>query len=483
MDRRCETEVSPPLVRTPFMRLACPATVLCLLGGCTEPTASMEPPTVAPPPTASAPVQVIPGRAAAAEPSVPVIPLAEIGMPAVPSIATAARARNRAALKLHRAEDFAAARDGFVEALALSPDHDMARYNLACAQARLGDLAAARAELETVLHRDLLRFQGRWRGARPDTDLDALRQSANAPAIDALVEALRVAYDHAHDVGVAAYSYSRPPSPEQTDFAGTPVDKGSSSLVSGIWLHADRRFVPLARGGTVALLDLPRRRALRAKVRLDEAHCDYDISASIELVSTHPDPTVKPKGSVRKAKNGDRGFDAPGNPSFGFVGGDGVLTHDGPLTFEGTWVDVLAEGGKFHAAPPPGYSLQHKTLTVPGRQDPIALDRAYEHVFATGAPAAPVFLLHRRFDIDYDTFDPIFDATVVRLDVSSGKTERIAHGNGDAWVVIGTDGSVYIELEGQTQRWADADAGAPEPTMPGLHLAMPIDAPGCMCCG
>src|SRR4029079_16362530 len=101
---------------------------------------------------------------------------------------------NSEAFRAHRAGDLAASHDGFARAVEMNPDHDLARYNLACALSRLGDLDEARQELSTVLHRDLRRFQGRWRGERADPDLDALPGSEHAAALDALVERLRAAY-------------------------------------------------------------------------------------------------------------------------------------------------------------------------------------------------------------------------------------------------------------------------------------------------
>ena len=87
-----------------------------------------------------------------------------------------ARKENREALALHRAGKYAEAQAGFARAVEASPGHDLARFNLACAYARLGKLDEAATELTTLLERDLLRFQSRWRGDDADPDLDALRE-------------------------------------------------------------------------------------------------------------------------------------------------------------------------------------------------------------------------------------------------------------------------------------------------------------------
>jgi len=168
------------------------------------------------------------------------------------------------------------------------------------------------------------------------------------------------------------------------------------------------------------------------------------------------------------------------------LGADGTVTRPRPgPALTGTWIDVLEEGGRFDAAAPEGYELAGLSLRVPGRADPIVLDRDYGHVFATKAPDAPVFVMQRRFDVNDSggRSEPIHDATVARVDLAAGATERVAHGDGEGWVVVGPDDAVYIETGGMTQRWATVDAVTPEPTIPGLHLAMPVDSPNCMCCG
>jgi len=448
---------------------------VCAIAGCTEPPKALDAPPAQPASAVPAASEVIPENVATKAPVVPAIEPAEIGFAAAPTVSKKARAANRKALELHRAGDYAGARKGFEAALALSPDHDMARFNLACALARLGEIEASRAELETLLRRDLLRFQGRW---KTDADLEAVRTTKHAPELDALIEGLRTAYDAAHDQGIAAYLYDVEPSPAQTTFGGEFLGKGSSSLISGIWLHDARRFVPLGRGGTVAMLDLPNRRLLRAQTSIEELHCNYAVYATAELVSTHPDPSVQPKGEAPDTTEEEPSEDEPDYGPPLSVGLSFDEDYDGP------WMNVTSEGGKLHTRAPEGYTLRRRRLTVPGRETPIKLDGDYQDIFVTGGPEAPVFLLGRRFDTDYDEeLITIFDATVARVDVGTATIERIAHGEGDAWVVVGPDASVYVEIEGSARRWPTATSSKPEATMPGLHLMMPVDPPECMCCG
>lgn len=342
------------------------AVLLCMLPACTpaSPPAASTPR----PPEPEEQFAVLEAASKRAEPVAAAVALSEIGYASVPQISGKARAKNRAALKLHRAEDYVGSRVGFEEALELSPDHDMARFSLACALARLGKLESARTELQTVLHRDLLRFQGRWRGDKADPDLEMLRTSAHAAELDDLVGRLRDAYVTAHERGVAAYLYPRDPIPAETDFAGNPVTQGSSSLIAGAWLHEARRFVPLARGGTVALVDLARRRVLRADVSREEKHCHWDVFASETLTSTDPDPTAEPPGRAYDGASEpqENEYAPPDSPSLYIV--------DEPAPLVPTWIDVRAYGGVFRAPVPEGYAIFFATAWRP-RNRPGESDR------------------------------------------------------------------------------------------------------------
>ena len=450
------------------------------------------------------------------EPPTPVIAASAIGWSHAPDVDAAARKENGRALKLHRAGDYAGARDGFAAALRLSPDHDLARYNLACALARLGEIDAARDELSTLLHRDLLRFQGRWRGPEADADLEALRTSKHAPELDALVGSLRTAYAAAHDRGIPAYLYAFAPNGVRlTDDDQEILTGGTSELVAGAWLHDAKRFVPLARGEDVALLDLPRRRVLVADTLLELGHCEKALGfPTIAWLSTDPDPTKAVHASVRldeKAVGVAATLDVLFpllDFSMGWVGDHAALTahwddangvgshihltlaSDGTLArvkeahaFEGTWLHHIPEGARFHAALPAGYTMQRRALTVPGRADPIELDGLYDDLFAAPGPSSVALALYTRFDDESDGLDALNDTTIDRIELATGTTQRLVRGDGAAWVVVGPDGAVYADAGGQTQRWATPDATTPEPTMAGLHLTMPMDDPFCECCG
>jgi Tetratricopeptide repeat len=448
------------------------------------------------------------------------VPLPEIGMPSAPQVSEAASKENGRALAAHRAGDYAAARDGFTRAIEQSPDHDLARYNLACALSRLGELDQARRELSTLLHRDLRRFEGRWRGERADPDLEALRGWEHAVALDALVPRLRAAYERAHDVGVPAYVYRH-----RLRFHGTVGSSeeerehgGTTDLVAGIYLHDVRRFVPLTHGGDVALLDLPHRRALHVETSIwqGESHMIQHGDPELRLVSTSPDP-AQAFAAKLTLEAGLLGIDAKEDligagliidlrlgwsgegleidlhyrrdedGHEGHIGWllkpDGTREHSAaPIAFD-SGMELLREGARFITAPPAGLRLHKRTLVVEGRETPIELDRAYDQVFAAPDRRIAIVLDHRH-EVEHDArLVLINDTTVSRVDVSTGKVERLAEGPGAGWVVLGPDGALYVEAGGTTRRWATSEAEQAEPTLEGLHLAMPIDEPLCEGCG
>ena len=77
----------------------------------------------------------------------------------------------------------------------------------------------------------------------------------------------------------------------------------------------------------------------------------------------------------------------------------------------------------------------------------------------------------------------IVDATATRVDLTTGDLAQLAHGPGPGWVTLAPDGALYIETNGTTQRWPTLDAPTAEPTIPDLHLTMPMDRPFCEGCG
>lgn len=503
--------------------------------GCTSPGPRPAPAPhveVADAPHASSPA--IPNAARA--PSAPEVAPIDIGWARRPQISQTARKLNKQALGDHRKGRYEESRDGFARALADSPDYDLARYNLACALSRLGDLVGARRELMTVLRRDLRRFQVRWAGKRADADLGALRTSPHAAAVDEALIALREAYDEAHDTGVPAYFYEHseryiglPPhltGDGEGDWDHYGEQGGTTQLVAGIYLHAPGeagphsapRFLPLTRDTDVAQLDLPRRRALHLHTGIWEPQ-EYGIEHTqprAYLVSTSPDPAedfaaildVSPEplglefdegafdriGFVQQLRMGWRpegaAFDleyssaeVPENGRLAWVlAPDGRISMMPPAaSFEGG-LELRRDGAVFFAPAPAGVRLRGRKLRVDGRPDSIPLDRRYEEVFV-GPNQQYAVLLQRRHDLNENDGIYVHDATVTRVDLTTGEIEPVAHGDGAGWVVLAPDGALYVETGGTTRRWPTIDAASSSEVMPRLHITMPRDTLVCGGCG
>lgn len=433
----------------------------------------------------------------------------QIGWGAIPYPSRAARKHNRKALAAHRKGDYLASKAGFERALATSSTHDMARFNLACAHSRLGELEDAKRELVTLLERDLLRFQGRWRGEEADADLEALRGSEYAEEIDEAVAALRITYDEVQDEGIPAYVYGRVELVvPKTEAAGgadpddAPTTGGTSALVAGVYLPAVRRFVPLTRGESLALLDLPTRRVVHVRNSYTDGWYEPTIDdPTLLLRSTSPDPgkqfETKLKMTSKKLRVNTHGLES----NLGFVHGlvlawaperlvfelwhvdpsegsrkrTGFIEHDGTHGFEALELEgyprleMLMEGAVQHAPTAP----RPKRTKRPRKAQ-------YESVIP-GPEGNFAVVVRQRHETDADYSHN--DATVDRVDLSTGDATRLSRGSGAGWALFDADGALYVETGGATRRWAAVDADASERVLSGVHIAMPRDDQICNLCG
>jgi hypothetical protein len=143
-------------------------------------------------------------------------------VPAVPP--EAAQRANEDGLRAHREGRFDESLRLFREAAAAAPDHDLSRFNAACALARLGRLDEARRELGALLCRDLPTHAARL---RTDEDLAPLRDD---PALRDLIGRLETRYRAATGAPLVAYR----------------IDGDAAVWTQAvIYDHAPRRIVPV----------------------------------------------------------------------------------------------------------------------------------------------------------------------------------------------------------------------------------------------
>lgn len=160
----------------------------------------------------------------------------QIGYAALPTEPTDAElARVRAALAVHGRGDYEASEAAFRAVVEESPGYLDARYDLACALARLDRVDEARVLVESMLALDYPSIAPRLDA---DEDLAALRDNTHLVALRARLER---AYRDALRDGVEV---SRVVDRQLT------VRRSRRTVQAGVWLASSRRFVPMGRSFT-----------------------------------------------------------------------------------------------------------------------------------------------------------------------------------------------------------------------------------------
>lgn len=143
-------------------------------------------------------------EAASTDDPEPAVEAVEIGFPTAQFAADAApRPAVRAALALHRREDFDASRDAFAALVEDHPGDAMARFNLVCALSRLDQIDEAVDILRPLLRSDLPTFRRRL---AEDEDLAAVRASDAMVSLEEEIDDLESAWRAAADGGLALMS-------------------------------------------------------------------------------------------------------------------------------------------------------------------------------------------------------------------------------------------------------------------------------------
>jgi len=442
----------------------------------------------------------------------------DVGMTARPSIGNTARKQNREGLAHHRAGDFEQAQASFAKAIAASSDHDFARYNLACALARLGRVDDAIAELDTVLARDPRRFVARIRG---DADLEAVRKSPAWSALDRRLDAALRGFEAAIERGVPAsfYSYSRPMEHEDR-----PQSGGTKELIVGLYLHSSGRFVPLLHDGEFALADREHRRIVRIVGGLCEG-VSHSVGRDV-VVEVERFDAIDP--APQRVDLDREGPAAVGEPTIDEIQGHCLFPERTVLvsTSTGLWLDLHWQGsermehralslGKSGLVPataapagprfdltvdgvvvwdpaPPGHQLHGHRYRPPGATTDAALGRGHskprwQSLVATPDGTSVVVTTIEHWDGPDigETGRGILRHAISRIELDDLRVTELARGPGTARTVIGPDGALYLDDGMRTQRWSDPGA-APEggeAVMDGLRLAPPLEPPSCGMCG
>lgn len=185
-----------------------------------------------------------------------------------------------AALQVHREGNYSASKEALLGLVTKAPSNNRARYNLACALSRLGEVAEAAIHYEILLQEDMPHYRGRL---SEDKDLEAVRNSpTHFKALTTLSQELESKWQQ-QSQGALPMIYWR---------GGLGGTEGSS-LRAGVWNPDSQRFLPLGRnirGSIGALVDLPNRKVLtitRRKHKYKDADeeiggsTDYDFAAAV----------------------------------------------------------------------------------------------------------------------------------------------------------------------------------------------------------
>lgn len=457
-----------------------------------------------------------PPSAVAAEDPQPTAPAGDVPAPEAPPVGwstdlrvvpEAARAANVAALALHRAEDFAGSLAGFEAAIALAPDYLMARFNRACALSRLGRVDAAAEALRELLALDLTEFGPRL---STDDDLAALHASPAFAPLTAAHDALVEAYAAAAASGVPVTLYEL----EETDAGASRVtiprryragvflpdsqrvvlltpsvpnafglvfsrDSSNVTVLHGPLTSSMYELFPATFGVTVFSLTRPGavvasaerlpatfRRLFPAVYRAsvpDDDPTDWDMSFGGIRVRPLQDGVELQVQSL--VGNTVMRLDVRGErPSVATEPRDTLPLH----------LVRVVQGVMGDSSLPAGFSLRGTSLTVPGRDEPVALgalhgwkqwevDREHQALFVMAVRNGCEGRGHRLLRVDLATFE-------VR--------ELSAARRGGALVRSGT-GELYVQVDADVRRLSGAGELSEGGLPTWLKLTYPVPESDC----
>jgi len=416
-------------------------------------------------PTPPASVQTLTPLTPPASPHAGAPPCAALGYAAAPRSPTkVAQALNLLALAEHRAGRYESSARGFESALELEPTYAAARFNLACALARLERLDEARRAIHTLLCEDLPSYAPRLTS---DPDLEPLRAE-----LSALVPAIARQYAAAAASGASLVAGG-------TDLVEERPE--SAWIQAGIWSHGARRFVPMGprvREGTTtsspswpiaaAHFDADRMRSLVVTMQGNDA--EGDLALARVHIQTFVAPTGEVELDVRPALGetyllevalAETGANVylPGwqhgprpvvrsvsvtMPRIQATGLEGTRLRLGPVSWS-------------PATPASGYEIVGDALRTPRGEVRLgaghrALDR---HTVRATSDASVAFAVSSRWgDCGFR------DRYVIDRVERSGVVTRIAGGAGQPHLELGLDGAVYLQVGAELRRWPAATSAA-----------------------
>jgi hypothetical protein len=446
------------------------------LGGCSTPRRSG--PFDAADGGSSAPGAASVAASATAEPR-PVEPIElEIGFAAPPPLpSTEANRALRDGLAKHARKDYAASLVAFARALELAPDDPFARFDLACAAARTGDVARSAREMSALLALDLVAYRSKL---ERDPDLADLRASGEMPRLEAHAAALAEAYERAAAEGAAAVVY-RLRTPQNDASVQDP-----SWFRAGVWVQRTRRFVPLspdiAHG--VAWYDRARKKTFFIDAPAVDCGNDFCPDLGDASLRVYPLLSAMPEQSAAVPRGDDLlfaitlhvGLDrdlapAPIVAELAVMGGARFLRADGGRLVKATARDLEGPGttvlftanGALYGAAPEGFRVERGQLVTPAGK--VKLDPRHgegQHTIIARGGRALVVTSVARCECVQKEGDVIRHA-VSLVDTGASTSSLLDAGPATAAATTDAAGAIYLQVGEAVRRFDDLDAIGPAP--------------------
>ncbi|MFO0745269.1 MAG: tetratricopeptide repeat protein [Myxococcota bacterium] len=380
----------------------------------------------------------------------------------------------------HEKGDWQGSLPFFKEAVDIVSEYDLARYNLACAYSRVGDLDDALQELTYVLVRDLPRFK---RYALEDQDLGNLRRAAQGTELKSRIDKLEDVWEQAMKIGTPTIAWREKGA---TDIGLMQGEQGQL-LRPGVWLHEQERFVPamqLVENAFSGMIDVERQQAI-----IVVANPTVDSPPLLEGAEVYVAPLVPAGEDPRKATITqdnlgtlevyalDNGVRVRTNTTksawrelraMGLVRAEDQHVSDRPVD------RVTPDGSLMTATMPDGWEVKNRTLINGGREIQLQSGHSVANFHTMqiqdgGQWAVIVSVQHKCLKDE----GPTLRHWVDRVDLSAGRAEGLSRDDGAAAAVFGRDGALYLQVGERTIRYATPGAASFE-TLPRGVLLMPF---------
>jgi len=415
------------------------------------------------------------------------VTLGEIGWEVVPpEPPDRAFKANTLGWQKHQKSDWEGARPFFQEAVSIVTEYDLARYNLACAHSRLGDLDSALAEITHVLVRDLPRFK---RAVHEDQDLGNLRRSALNDELESRLAKIEKVWAEAMSVGTPAVAWRERSQTMISEAQG----KQGQLLRPGVWVHATERFVPameIVDDAFSGYVDVEKQKGI-----LIVASPTVDVPPLLEGARVLISPLTPSGESLRRAElvqdnlgtieasatdSGVRVRLNTTKTAWKDLRAGGLVRSDDQNSPERPVLKVNPDGSLLIGFHPAGWSHKGRSVFMPGGREVVLQSGhsiANQHsIFLNGDGSHAVVVAIRMKCTDEG---PVLHHWVDRIDLNAGTSEGLANADGAAAAQYGRDGALYLQLGSETIRYATPTASNYETLPEGIMLVPPMKIPTC----